>query len=217
MRSPFVSEAAPPLRAALSRRWLLVYTIATVSAASALFAWRQNHVGGVGGPISLAKTLWLNYMLITMYVAPFFLWRESSLAPATRRLFGCVFASFAVRAPVELWIIFFTRAWRCEYGIAHDLFTIGLIAFLRRRISPDQSQRDFVALRIAALLQVTLLVEMFMAWQFSRLASPAEGIYFAADTAHFRIVNLASWAAVALGYPALGYLLWRSRDERPIA
>jgi len=55
---------------------------------------------------------------------------------------------------------------------------------------------------------------MFMAWEFSKLASPAEGIYFAADTPHFRFVNLASWLAVAIGYPALLHLLSRSQKEQ---
>lgn len=198
----------------VNRQWLLVCSIATLSAASAVFAWRQNHIGGVGGPISFAKTLWLNYMLVAMYVVPFFLWRENTLALPTRRLFGGIFMSFALRAPIELCIIFFTRAWRCAYGITHDLLTIGLIVLLRRSMSPDMAQRDSAALRVATLLQITLLVEIFMAWEFSRLASPAQGIYFAADTPHFQVVNGASWIAVSLGYPALMYFLWRSRNER---
>jgi hypothetical protein len=161
----------------------------------------------------MAKTLWLNYMLISMYIVPFFLWREKTLAPTTRRLFGWLFLSFALRAPIELWIIFFTRGWRCAYGITHDLLTVGLLVFLRRKISPELAQRDSAALRVLNLLQITLFVEMFMAWEFSKLASPAEGIYFAADTPHFRFVNVASWIAVAIGYPALLYLLSRSREE----
>ena len=162
----------------------------------------------------MAKTLWLNYMLIAMYIVPFFLWREKTLAPETRRSFGWLFASFALRAPLELWIIYSTRGWRCAYGITHDLLTVGLLASLRWRMNPESAVRDFAALRILTLLQITLFVEMFMAWEFSKLASPAEGIYFAADTPHFRFVNLASWIAVAIGYPAMLYLLSRSREEQ---
>jgi len=161
----------------------------------------------------MAKTLWLNYMLVAMYVVPFFLWRDKTLAPETRNLFGWLFVSFALRAPIELWIIFFTRGWRCGYGITHDLLTVGLLIFLRWRMSPEMARREYVALRVATLLQITLFVEMFMAWEFSKLASPAEGIYFAADTPHFRFVNVASWIAVAIGYPALLYLLSRNREE----
>ena len=119
-----------------------------------------------------------------------------------------------MRAPIELWIIFFTRGWRCAYGITHDLLTFGLLAFLRWRMSPELARGDSPALRVLTLLQITLFVEMIMAWEFSKLASPAEGIYFAADTRHFRFVNLVSWIAVTIGYPALLYLLSRSREER---
>jgi hypothetical protein len=213
VRSPSVSEGGVEPQVAVSRRWLLLCCVVALSATTALFAWRQNHVGGVGGPISAAKTLWLNYVLVAMYVVPFFLWRDGRLAPATRRIFGWTFMSFALRAPIELWIIFFTRAWRCGYGIAHDILTIGLITILRRSISHDVAQRDSGSLRVATLLQLTLAVEIFMAWEFSRLASPAQGIYFAADTPHFRIVNVASWIAVSFGYPALMYLSWRGRSE----
>jgi len=213
VRSPSVSEVGALPHVTVHRQWLLVCAIAALSAASALFAWKQNHLGGVGGPISMAKTLWLNYMLIAMYIVPFFLWRESTLAPATRRVFGATFLSFAVRAPIELWIIFFTRAWRCGYGIAHDVFTILLIIFLRREISPAAAARDSAALRVATLLQITLAVEIFMAREFSLLASPAQGIYFAADTPHFRLVNIGSWIAVSIGYPTLLYLLLRSPNE----
>ena len=213
MRSPSVSEAAALSQVTLHRRWPLVFSIAVLSAASAVFAWRQNHLAVVGGPISIAKTLWLNYMLIAMYVVPFFLWRSETLAPETRRLFGWLFLSFVLRAPIELWIIFFTRGWRCGYGITHDLLTAGLLIFLRWRMSPELARREYVALRVATLLQITLFVEIFMAWEFSKLASPAEGIYFAADTAHFRLVNVASWIAVAAGYPALLYFLSRNREE----
>jgi hypothetical protein len=213
VRSPSVSEAAALPQVTLNHKWLLFSSIVVLSAASAVFAWRQNHLAVIGGPISVAKTLWLNYMLITMYIVPFFLWREKTLAPATRNLFGCLFVSFALRAPIELWIIFFTRGWRCAYGMTHDLVTLGLMIYLRWRMSPELAWRDVAALRVATLLQISLLVEMFMAWQFSKLASPAEGIYFAADTPHFRLVNVASWIAVDVGYPALLYLLSRSREE----
>jgi hypothetical protein len=213
VRSPSASEAAALSQVTFNYRWLLVSSVAVLSAASAVFAWRQNHLEVVGGPISMAKTLWLNYMLIAMYIVPFFLWREKTRAPATRSLFGWLLASFALRAPIELWIIFFTRGWRCAYGITHDLLTVGLLVFLRWKMSPELARRDSAALRVATLLQITLFVEMFMAWEFSKLASPAEGIYFAADTPHFRFVNVASWIAVAIGYPALLYLLSRSRKE----
>jgi hypothetical protein len=186
--------------------------IAAVTAASFLFGWMQNTFHPVGGPISFAKILWLNLALLMFYVVPFWLWRDASIEPAARSIFGWVFAGFALRAPAELFIIYFTHLWRCEYGIAHDLFTLLLVTWLnwRWRKTTESRQQNLPYIFIL-LLQGTLVVEMFMAWEFHKVASPAAGTYFAAPTANFSLVNRASWIAVAVLYPALAWLVWKSR------
>lgn len=184
--------------------------ILAVTAASLVFGWAQNTLHPVGGPISVAKILWLNLTLVIFYVVPFWLWREGTLNSGWRSVFGWVLASFAIRAPIELYIIYRTRLWRCEYGIAHDLFTLLLVSWLawRRRGTSDVGSRN-IASAFIPLLQLTLVVEMFMAWEFHKVASPAAGIYFAAPTVEFTFVNRASWIAVAILYPALAWLIWQ--------
>jgi hypothetical protein len=183
-----------------------------VTAASFVFGGVQNTFHPVGGPISFAKILWLNLALLVFYVVPFWLWRDPSLEPNARAMFGWVLASFVVRAPIEICVIYFTRLWRCEYGIAHDLFTLLLVTWLswRWRGTTESGNKDVASIFIP-LLQVTLLVETFMAWEFHKVASPAAGTYFAAPTAEFSFVNRASWIAVAVLYPALAWLVWKSR------
>lgn len=171
----------------------------------------------VGGPISLAKTFWLNYALLMFYLVPFFFWRDRGLSPNLRRLFGAIFLSFAARALVEFWLAFLRRGWRCEYGIAHDAFTFILIAALLWRSPQAGNALDRAARGLAMLVQLTLVIEAYMAWSFSRLASPADGIYFAADNDHFRSVNQASWVAIMFLYPALAWLLWRTTYGRNTA
>lgn len=190
-----------------------VLAASAVTCLTFLFASFQNRVGWVGGPISLAKTLWLNFTLLVFLVLPLCLWRNQRLAPHVRVLFGVVFVSFALRGVAELYILYFTHAWECIYGIGHDLLTFAAIVWCRRRSAVKHLPHDQRALAFATLVQVALLVEGFMAWQFSRLASPADGIYFADDNAHFRFVNNASWVAAALGYPLLGQFLWRTRHD----
>jgi hypothetical protein len=186
--------------------------IVAVTAASFAFGWVQNRFHPVGGPISFAKILWLNFALLMFYVVPFWLWRDESLEPRIRSISGWVLLSFALRAPIELAIIYGTRLWRCEFGIAHDLFTLLLVFYLTwRRRATGEARKATVASIFVPLLQVTLLVEMFMAWEFHKVASPADGTYFAAATAQFCLVNRASWIAVAVLYPALAWLVLASR------
>ena len=186
--------------------------VTVVFAGTIFFAFLQNHLSFTGGPISHAKTLWLSYALQMFLVVPFCFWRCDSYSANVRRIFGGVFLSFAIRGLIELYILYFTRAWECIYGIVHDLFTFALVVVLLRGVS-NLSPQDRRALRFVPILLCTLIVECFMAWQFSRLASPADGIYFAADTEHFRLVNLWSWIAVGVGYPALFFFLWITRKD----
>jgi hypothetical protein len=192
---------------------LHLHLLWAVSLLTALFAWKQNQGSLVGGPISLPKALWLNYALCVFLILPFSLWRNVALSLAVRALFGWVFVSFALRSLVETFMLYFTRKWECIYGIGHDLFTLLLVVWLRYRLPARCSGWDHRALNFATLLQTTLLLESFMAWQFSRFASPTEGVYFAGDTPHFRLINNITWAAVAVVYPFLLNFLWLTRHD----
>ena len=211
-KSPSVSESpsvvAPPRT---SQRHLVALGI--LGLLSMLFAWQQNLGILVGGEISLPKILWLNFAVGVFYVIPFCLWRNHSLDPNLRRLFGWVCASFAARGVVEFPLLYFAEAWKCGYGIAHDGFTFLLVMGLRLRQAAAISVADRRAFFFATLLQTTLLVESAMAWAFSRLASPAHGVYFASDAEAFRAINQATWLAVGVLYPMLAGFLWMARDD----
>jgi len=75
------------------------------------------------------------------------------------------------------------------------------------------SEANHRAAFMVAIVEAALVVECFMAWKFSQLASPADGVYFAADTSHFKFINRVSWAVVGLAYPLLGYFLWVARHD----
>ena len=180
-------------------------TIGGFAAATALFGWRQNKGGVVGGPISLPKILWLNLTLTVFFGLPFALWRETSLSPGMNALWGWLLLSFVLRAVIELYLIYVTISWKCLYGITHDLFSLALAVALRAGITPQPS--DQKALAFLWVYAAVLLVEAGMAKAFSRLADPKDGIYFASQEERFKRVNMASWAASAAGYAALGVLL----------
>ena len=190
-----------------------LFLVGFVILATGFFGWIQNRGGLVGGPISIPKMLWLTYTLLTFVVVPACLWRNRALSREIRMLFGVAFISFAIRGIIELYILYWTRNWQCIYGILHDLLTFALVVALGLRLPRDRTDKDQRALGFVWILLPSLLVECFMAWQFSKLASPGAGTYFASDDPHFQFVNNASWAAVVIGLPLLGWYLWRTRKD----
>lgn len=181
-----------------------LWTAGGFAATTALFGWRQNRGGVVGGPISLPKVLWLNLTLTVFFGLPAVLWRDAALSPATRALWGWLLLSFVLRAVVELYLIYVTITWKCVYGISHDLFQLGLAVALAAAVPAGADPR---ARAFLWLYGAVLLVEAGMARAFSLLADPKDGIYFASDDARFLRVNRASWAASLTGYAALAGLL----------
>ncbi|CAN5370412.1 hypothetical protein BH23VER1_BH23VER1_23010 [soil metagenome] len=173
-----------------------------MAAASFTFGLVQNAGWIKGGAISLPKILWLNFALTVFFVLPALLAFASRADARTRRLFAVVFASFAARAAVELYLIYATDHWRCAYGIAHNLITAALVLALWA------PARGFAHLLLAALA-----TESLMAYLFSRAADPAAGTFFAAPTEHFAPINSLTWIAVAAFYPWLLALVFRNRHH----
>ena len=182
-----------------------LWTAGGFAATTALFGWRQNRGGVVGGPISLPKVLWLNLTLTVFFGIPAVLWLDASLSPGVRALWGWLLLSFVLRAVVELYLIYVTIGWKCIYGISHDLFQLALAVVLSAALPTggDARARGFLWLYC-----VVLVVEAGMARAFSLLADPKTGIYFASDDERFLRVNRASWAASLAGYAALAGVLF---------
>lgn len=176
------------------------------------FGWWQNHHAQLGGDISLAKVLWLNLALCCFFIIPAALWREKNLVRPLRVLYGLVFASFVLRAFIEAPMLYLWQNWRCAYGITHDavVMLVLIIVLLPRVMTSDKMLLS--ARRFGWLLIVVLICEALNAWLFSRVADPLHGIYFAADSAEFRRINLITWIEVAALYPAL--LHWVLRHPR---
>ena len=198
----------------MKTRWIALLTV--INAAFVGFvAWRQNVAGAVGGPISTPKCLWLALTLTTFVSIPLCLWRATAIPAGLRRLFGLVAAGFLLRGAIEIPLLHHTRAWRCEYGIAHDLATLVLVAVLSRRIPRNETPGDKSARFFAGFMMLTLGIEMVMAWLFHNVADPASGIYYAADTETFRSINRFTLAVVTVLWPALAFWFIRTRKVAP--
>lgn len=190
--------------------WRPLLACGATTCLSAAFVWHQNYSTVVGGRSGLANAFWLNLTVIVFLIVPAVVWRWSSLHHDLRVLFALGFTLFAIRAAVELPVMYLTTLWRCLYGIVHDLGVFGILAagylFCRGRFGPAHRKGEI----LLGLYLAVLLAEACFAWQFSRLADPAQGIYFAADTPRFGMLNLAMWAVVTPAYVLLLLLLWPS-------
>lgn len=188
--------------------WLLA--AGGVTAAVLHFARRQNRGRRVGGPISLPKTLWLNYTLISWFVVPGALLRRDDLSPGTRAALQAHLLSFVARGTAEMWMLYRTHSWRVAYGVGHDALNLALVtAFMRRGRNGDGAEADGIARRHLDAIRVTLLFEMVFASLFHRAVAGRtqgrDGIYFASDEPHFRRINaltagvdVAAYAGLAL-------------------
>lgn len=193
----------------------LFAALAVLLAVSLHFYYRQNYAGQIGGPMSLAKLLWLDYALAAWFIVPFFFWRSARIAPALRHIYAAHLALFSLRAAVELWMLYLTISWKPPYGIAHDLLVIVVITALLSRTTEDQAARadapNRAARRFLLSIRLGLCCEILFAWLFYRAIDGATAVYFASPDPAFALINRLTWGAVFF-YPDLAFTLWQGRD-----
>jgi hypothetical protein len=206
-------EAKPQPRRGLA----LLGGVAALGAVSFLFYRRQRKAGQLGGPMSVAKLLWLDYALTAWFVVPFCFWRSPRIAPGLRRVYGAHLGGFAARGAAELWMLYVTRSWIPPYGIGHDLFAIGLISMflpsVRAGLPEEVDPADRAALRFLTSVRAGLACEILFAWLFYHAVErDTSGVWFASTDPAFERINRLTWAVVLVAYPDLGRTLWEGRD-----
>jgi hypothetical protein len=190
--------------------WLLV--AAGVSAAIYRFARKQNRGERVGGPISLPKSLWLNYTLLSWFVIPAELLRRQGLSPGNRAALRAHLLSFTARGGVEMWMLYRTHSWRCAYGVGHDAIDLAMLSVMMR--SGREGSRegvDGIARRHLDSIRGTLVAEMVFATLFNSTVAGKtqgqDGIYFANDEPHFRLINNLTAAVDVVAYARLAMVM----------
>ncbi len=181
-------------------------SLAVLAAFMVVWFHRQNAGLQPGGPISVPKALWLGYAIGAWAFLPFFLWRDSSLAPSVRRVFGIFLAIFATRGVLELILIFGFRHWTPVYGISEDLLRIAALVWFRRAAIAE-TPRDRRALRFTTHLAVSLVAEAVFAGMFLQTGAAARGIYFASSEPSWWFINTATTIALAFVLPDLAAAL----------
>ena len=191
---------------------------AVVAAVGAAFARGQNRAKRLGGAISRAKQVWLTWAVYTWFVlAPLF-GLAGGLRPVTRGVLLAFAASMWLRGVVELVMLFVTKNWRPPYGIAHDVFTAGLLAVGLGLMAPQApvpfAGADGWGLSLVLVLWVSMGLETYYALAFHRAVEGRttgdDGIWFAtAHEARFRRVNrVTAWANAPLCGFVAALLVW---------
>ncbi len=190
--------------------WLLVAGGVTVAVCA--FARKQNRGDRVGGRISLPKSLWLNYTLLSWFVIPATLLRREGLSPGNHAALRAHLLSFTARGAAEMWMLYRTHSWRCAYGVGHDAIDLAMLSVMMRPgREGSRDGVDGIARRHLDSIRATLVAEMVFATLFNRTVAGKtqgqDGIYFASDEPHFRLINHLTAAVDVVAYARLAMVM----------
>ncbi len=194
------------------RRFAFFLTLAALAAFSTLFLWRQNVGGQIGGAISPPKLFWLDYTLLSWFILPAFFLAAKGLPRWLRRVFVGHLINFGVRGSVELWLLYVSISWTPLYGIAHGVFSQGLLRVLARRRTDEPGAVASAAAHHLMAIRLTLVAEMIFASLFYVKTRGEGAIYFASSTPRFFLINALTAVVVCASYADLFVVLRRGRE-----
>lgn len=178
----------------------------------------QNVQRAIGGPITVQKALWLGYAVGSWFLVPIALLLAPGLDRALVTILICHLASWWLRGPIELVMIYKTLNWSPVYGISHDLAHLALLVSLGAATTGDVAWNQPINAIVGLYLAVTvcaLVVEVAFAALFRRARGTAPGadlIYFASDDPAYRFINRLTLVTVIVVYGhfafQLGWLYW---------
>lgn len=136
-----------------SIQWIYRLGVLFFVAATATFYFLQNQPDRLGGAISLPKACWLALAVFYWYFFPAILisdkFGKNKKFYTGLKLF---YLSMLVRAFFELYLMYASQAWHYAYGIAHNIFSLGILLALLIAVKS----------RIEQLLKTALYVMMLM-------------------------------------------------------
>ena len=165
------------------------------------FRKKQNSPGAVGGDISIPKSMWLFYTIITWFIFPiiFLIWQIDA---GMKYVYIFHLASFWTRGLLELVMIYKWFNWSPRYGISHDFFhLVGLIVLFKIFWPLEISRPTLVSMIFIYSLIISLIFEIIFAFWFLKIRGLKNHlIYFASNAPQWRNVNRLTAVAVIIGY-----------------
>lgn len=178
--------------------------------------YRRQRGGAMGGRMSPAKALWLNFAVTYWFIICPLLAIPEALGQPWRLILGLHGAHFWLRGFIELWMLYISKNWRPRYGIFHNFLSISLILLIALFGPSDspQSPLHWLGLWATITLTLSMILEIGYAWAFNRLVcgqtTGDEGIWFAdAEQALFRRVNNITAIFNCIVYASVVGIVWQ--------
>ena len=176
--------------------------LSTLTILTILFGFMQNHQGNIGGTIALPKLLWLMTAIWAWYVQPILLWTDSRVIGAVQRGLLGFMVLMAVRAAVELVMLYITHNWSPIYGIAFNVCAISYLSWVAWRAQGILATHLFV---LALMFVPECGFAFYMKTQF--VTSGDTPIYFVPDDPRYQMILRFTWAAVLASWAWQAYFL----------
>jgi hypothetical protein len=124
----------------------IIGKVALVVAAAALTSfgvrfYRKQKAGALGGAISKPKAFWLPFAIYLWFVVAGVMGFDPALPASVRAPFAALAVSMWIRGAIEMLMLYGTKNWKPPYGIAHDLFTIGVMLVVTGLWPPTTGRR----------------------------------------------------------------------------
>ncbi|MBE9198498.1 MULTISPECIES: hypothetical protein [unclassified Nodularia (in: cyanobacteria)] len=170
--------------------------IIALTTSGTIFYNFQNSHHGLGGSIALPKIFWLGYALWFWYFLPLLIAIDSRISHKWRRLYWIVWCNMALRAVVELGMMYFGHNWHPYYGIAHDLFSAVLILGLIFTAT-TQTDIDQAVSWNFRIMGVMFLIEAYFAYyMLTNVHSDTGAVYFVPGKPEYQGIMLITWLVI---------------------
>ncbi|MDH4046539.1 MAG: hypothetical protein OEW68_02545 [Gammaproteobacteria bacterium] len=170
--------------------------VAALVLLAAIFYRLQNSGILPGGEIALVKLAWLACTVYFWYLMPLLLLLDRRMPPAARLACKVLLTNMLLRAIAELYLMYVSQSWHPWMGIAHDMFSLGLMLwFLSAAFRADnRPYSDF--LLVASLIYVP--EGLFALYMLKHASVAGATVYFVPDSADHQSILLATAICVGL-------------------
>lgn len=189
---------------------ILLSPLLTALFGFSIFRRQNSKKAWTGGPISRPKAHWLAFTIINWFIIPFAYFFHTEFPKELHWFFVFHLASWWIRGPLELFMIYRWFNWSPVYGISHDVFHVlgcsSLLLAFANWETWSATHFSLAAYLFCFLILLTTTFEISFAALFLQTRSQqeeTENIYFASDDPKWIFINRLTLTCVVISYTTL--------------